>query len=371
MNYNLVINGTKTTTIYVPANEETIANIIIDSLNTVDSKYELIYKVCTNEDCDSLIDTPENLLVEYSSRTTDAVTGEIPASESKIVRLGITNNTDNGYYLLFDINAGYIHSTLALQNQIINEYNEDVTIAAIIDGDISTTFPTTSDFIATVECKTNKEESNAEGTATWNGTKWTLDITGADSGKTVCNVYFKGPYNEKKGVNRPVLFTGMTPVKWVWDDEKEIYEEASPVNYDEDWYDYNAKKWANAKTADGSYWVWIPRYAYKITDGYHSSTTGTIDIEFLRGTTNDNDSSTNIKPTEEYNADTKNTSDNHFLHPAFDVEGSKLGFWIAKYEPTYVGVATITGTCDSEDNIITNKTVQILPGATSWRCINV
>ncbi|MDD4188027.1 MAG: hypothetical protein PHX04_04625, partial [Bacilli bacterium] len=52
-------------------------------------------------------------------------------------------------------------------------------------------------------------------------------------------------------------------------------------------------------------------------------------------------------------------------------EGSKLGFWIAKYEPTYVGVATITGTCDSEDNIITNKTVQILPDKTSWRCINV
>ena len=27
---------------------------------------------------------------------------------------------------------------------------------------------------------------------------------------------------------------------------------------------YENKKWANAKTEDGSMWVWIPRYAYKV-----------------------------------------------------------------------------------------------------------
>ena len=31
-------------------------------------------------------------------------------------------------------------------------------------------------------------------------------------------------------------------------------------------------KWANVMTSDGSMFVWIPRYAYKITSGYHSST---------------------------------------------------------------------------------------------------
>ena len=31
------------------------------------------------------------------------------------------------------------------------------------------------------------------------------------------------------------------------------------------------KRWANAKSADGSYWVWIPRYAYKIESCYHMS----------------------------------------------------------------------------------------------------
>lgn len=49
----------------------------------------------------------------------------------------------------------------------------------------------------------------------------------------------------------------------------------------------STRKWANAITDDGSMWVWIPRYAYRITSGYNSSTTGIIEIEFMKGTTND------------------------------------------------------------------------------------
>ena len=198
MNYNLVINGAQTTTLYVPANDETIANIIINSLNTVDSYYEVIYGVCPTEECTSLIETPSELYVEYSSRTTDPITEVIKADESKIVRLGITNNTSTGYYLKFGINAGYIHNTLTLEGQIENEYNEeDLTIVAIIDGVISDTFPTTNDYNTIVECLTNKGASNASGTATWNGTIWIVDITGADSGKTVCNVEFYKGLREK------------------------------------------------------------------------------------------------------------------------------------------------------------------------------
>jgi len=72
-------------------------------------------------------------------------------------------------------------------------------------------------------------------------------------------------YNEEKGVNHPVLFTGMTPVKW------DGITEIKTTEDDPDWYDYDEKRWANAKSADGSYWVWIPRYAYKIETCYHTS----------------------------------------------------------------------------------------------------
>ena len=57
----------------------------------------------------------------------------------------------------------------------------------------------------------------------------------------------------------PVLGTGMTAVKW------NGTEWAETNSADTQWYDYSQSKWANAKTADGSMWVWIPRYAYEIT----------------------------------------------------------------------------------------------------------
>ena len=61
-------------------------------------------------------------------------------------------------------------------------------------------------------------------------------------------------YNPLKGVNHPVLFTGMTPVKW-----NENNEEIETTEDDPGWYDYNEKRWANAKSADGSSWVCIPK----------------------------------------------------------------------------------------------------------------
>ena len=39
---------------------------------------------------------------------------------------------------------------------------------------------------------------------------------------------------------------------------------------------------ANAKSlVDGSYFVWIPRYEYKILSGEHTSTAGKIDVEYI------------------------------------------------------------------------------------------
>ena len=67
-----------------------------------------------------------------------------------------------------------------------------------------------------------------------------------------------GTYIFGKPANAPVLATGMTPIKWdgsAWVNTTEI---------DPEWYDYEEKEWANVQTADGSFWVWIPRYAYRI-----------------------------------------------------------------------------------------------------------
>ena len=55
------------------------------------------------------------------------------------------------------------------------------------------------------------------------------------------------------------------------------------------WYDYTAgvNHWANVKTTGGGndcYWVWIPRYAYKVPE--KSSTAQTIEVKFLKEKSN-------------------------------------------------------------------------------------
>ncbi|MDD3453684.1 MAG: type II secretion system protein [Bacilli bacterium] len=175
-------------------------------------------------------------------------------------------------------------------------------------------------------------------------------------------------YDDAKNVNKPILSTGMTPVKW----DASNNEIETTVN-DPEWYDYANKKWANVKTADGSYFVWIPRYAYKITSGYHSSTTGSVEIKFLKGTTNITEDKTQILSSG-YEAGVKDTSMYYFTHPSFQNEINGYGYWVAKYEATasegVVNGYTSDGSCPTVGDNVTTKTVKIIPNATSWRCIN-
>jgi hypothetical protein len=125
---------------------------------------------------------------------------------------------------------------------------------------------------------------------------------------TVAIIDIKDPgYVSAKGVNGPVLKTGMTPIKW--SGTTMVDTTAS----DTDWYDYSAKQWANARTADGSMWVWIPRYEYKIPTP-HSSTAQTIAVNFINGIS--------TTPTSGY-----------IMHPAFTFGTDELtGIWVAKFE---------------------------------------
>ncbi len=175
-------------------------------------------------------------------------------------------------------------------------------------------------------------------------------------------------FNATKGVNIPQIVNGMTPIKWV-----NGIETATNTN-DPNWYDYSSKMWANAKTADGSYWVWIPRFAYKITSGYHSNIAGNISVKFLRGTSDKAIDGTNIK-TNGYVAGSSDTSMNYFTHPAFQNNINQTGFWIAKFEPTAAeGVAngyTADSSCPTVGDNVPTKTIKVLPNVSSWRCNNV
>lgn len=123
-------------------------------------------------------------------------------------------------------------------------------------------------------------------------------------------------------VNAPKLTGLMTPIKYSGEMAKE------------------ENKWANAITSDGSVWVWIPRFAYKITQGYHSATAGTIEVAFIG------------RDNKFLNADDKGeiTTDPEaqgagqtiwLVHPAFTANadngggfGELDGIWVGKFEAT-------------------------------------
>lgn len=135
-------------------------------------------------------------------------------------------------------------------------------------------------------------------------------------------------YNYNKAVNKPVLTTGMTPIKW------NGTEWVNTNSDDEEWYDYSNKKWANVKTDDGSYFVWIPRYAYRIKSGFHTNVAGEIGIKFLIGTSNETADGTSIMSSG-YAIGTNDTSQYYFTHPSFSQGGEEItGFWVAKFEPS-------------------------------------
>ena len=162
--------------------------------------------------------------------------------------------------------------------------------------------------------------------------------------------------------NEPKLSSGMIPVRYDTDKEKWIICSST----DEKWYSYTStdKKWANVMLCDGTYdtstpvgtevaeedlgsmFVWIPRYAYKISDGYHSGS-GTIDVVWVR----DNgfsyvDNEGNIQKAKNGNTDgviTASGYTDYVVHPSFtdgsinsysngEWKSEISGIWVAKFQ---------------------------------------
>ena len=163
-----------------------------------------------------------------------------------------------------------------------------------------------------------------------------------------------GGYSPEKKVNEPQLMTGMTEVMFQLPEgsNKGTTVKNGETGFDSsNWYDYNSSKWANAQTEDGSMWVWIPRYAYKITytNASDKSKGGAVDVKFLIGTTDEyydeNGERKTAKRATSANEVVDTTSD-YYVHPAFTNESSigyanggwdkeLRGIWVAKFEAGY------------------------------------
>ena len=165
-----------------------------------------------------------------------------------------------------------------------------------------------------------------------------------------------------------------------WNIESSPYEinDTIPIseNPPSNWYDYTEgiNHWANIKTTGGGndcYWVWIPRYAYKVPT--RSSTAQTIEIKFLEGTSNvpigETEAITNTTP----------TPGTWVVHPAFTNSGNGgfgeiEGIWVAKFEASssQVSEATVTTNLTTTGGgNTTSLQVRVIPNVTSWRGITV
>jgi hypothetical protein len=149
-------------------------------------------------------------------------------------------------------------------------------------------------------------------------------------------------------VNAPKVGTGLIPVTFNSNGTPNIVLEDNP-----NWYAYidqgaygtdgKTSNWANVMTKNSEgqitgYFVWIPRYAYKITTA-GTSNPSNIDVIFLKGDTDQYEDSNGVM---------QNLPVGYIVHPVFKNESSNsyanggwdrelTGIWVSKYEAGFAG----------------------------------
>ena len=211
-----------------------------------------------------------------------------------------------------------------LQNQLISDGAKNVTVENGENNNLIVNYhDSKNSYLVDQDGKINENGKNEEGPVEqpenvakyWEVTR-TSDINWY-SYNDVSNA------DKKVKVNTPKLSGNMKPIKY-------IGPEADTQT---------GSKWANAMTTDGSMFVWIPRYAYKITEGYHTNIAGTIEVAFLDTNNNFLNGETGTltaNPEEEGAGTTK-----WLVHPAFTSNaeygggfGEIPGLWVGKFETT-------------------------------------
>lgn len=155
-------------------------------------------------------------------------------------------------------------------------------------------------------------------------------------------------------------------------------------NSDGNWYDYDINRWANAVDDNGNYFVWIPRYAYKIT--YYSDSTYSKKIGYSdsRGILKINDDWT-LSRIYKNNPGLVEVGNHYIVHPSFtkDVasgfrnggwDSDISGFWVAKFETSLESSGSnVETSSDSIGNVITSDLIKLVskPAVSSWRNISV
>ena len=328
LNYTFDVSGTQN--FHIGKNSIASFNFIVNNTSNGTIYYEIYYS--TNND---LTDVIIGEVVEDKNTTTVApnTSGNIDKDNRKTIPLVIANNSNNDIDITIGVVTGYV-------GNIIN-YGTD-------------NYPNGTKITNTYNLSDIKSSCEGQIGDTSNC------ITKIENGYE--NIYCLSESNlikeDPSGANRPVLVEGMIPItydgsKWVKADKNGVYN---------NWYDYGNRKWANAVMVTSAtretymnadigttipendilaYFVWIPRYKYKLFNAtYKSGTTEQlIEVTFENGT------STTGNVTCTYTSNGAETCQNKangnwYTHPAFtmiNASGNKTelkGIWVGKFETT-------------------------------------
>ena len=326
--YKFDINGTQN--FHIGKNSVASFNVLVTNTTSGTIYYEIYYST-NNELTDVIIGE----VVEDKTVTTIApnTSRELEKDKSITVPLVIANNSNNDIDVVIGVVTGYVGNIINYGTdnypngtKITNTYNLS-DIKSSCEGQIGDT----SNCIEKYE----------------GDTKYIYCLSGTET--------LEG---DPSGANRPVLAEGMIPItydgnKWVKADEYGTYN---------NWYDYGNQKWANAVMVTSTkretymnadvgtvvpeadilaYFVWIPRYKYKLFNATYASGTSpqVIDVSFENGTS----TTGNVTCTYASNgAETcqNKVNGNYYTHPAFtmiNASGNKTelkGIWVGKFETT-------------------------------------
>ena len=355
LKYNFDISGTQSFHI----GKNSIASFYATINNTSNgSIYYEIYYSSSNDLTNVIIGE----VVEDKTVTTTALntSGNIDTGVSKDVPLVIANNSDNDIDIIIGVASGYVGNTIIYGS---NGYPNGTKITSTYNS---------SDITNSCEGGTNAGDNCIVKLE--NGIK-----------TTYCETSSEQVSEDPSGANRPVLAEGMIPItydgtNWVKADQYGAYN---------NWYDYGNQKWANAVMVTSTkretymnadvgitipendilaYYVWIPRYKYKLFNATYKSGTSpqVIDVTFENGT------STTGTVTCTYASNGAETCQNKangnwYTHPAFTLGDTELkGIWVGKFEVSSDIECDETYTTYNEGCNLTTINPRILPNVKPW-----
>ena len=326
--YKFDINGTQN--IHIGKNSVASFNVLVTNTTSGSIYYEIYYS--TNND---LTDVIIGEVVEDKTVTTIApnTSGILEKDKSITVPLVIANNSNNDIDITIGVVTGYVGNIITYG---------------------SNNYPKGTKIISTYNLSDIKSSCEGQIGDTSNC------ITKIENGYE--NIYCLSKSNlikeDPTGANRPVLAEGMIPItydgtNWVKAEKNGVYN---------NWYDYGNQKWANAVMVTSAkretymnadvgttipendilaYYVWIPRYKYKLFNAtYKSGTTEQlIEVTFENGTSTTGTVTCTYKSNGAETCQNK-ANGNWYTHPAFtmiNASGNKTelkGIWVGKFETT-------------------------------------